>query len=153
MLLCANFTRRALLFRSAFVRHSSHRASHNEGDATGLAPTGRALASLFFFLFSLPVEEPKKFPDCNQYLCKNLCKVPHQGTPEASEIWKKHALARLTKTSLFPERTFQQMCLKRPSTKDTLRDNSGPTFKTCFGPGWPVSPRPQKTSFAIPFDC
>ena len=94
-----------------------------------------------------------RFPDCNQYLRKNLSKVPHQSLPKATEIWKKALWPGFQKTPILQERTFQQMCSKRPPNKTCPPLTFGLTFQPFFGPGWPVSPRHPKTLFAIPFCC
>ena len=85
-----------------------------------------------------------RFPDCNQYLRKNLSKVFHQSPPKATEIWKKALWPGFQKTPILQERTFQQMCSKRPPNKTSPPlhlDSLFSSFSRLAGPCRPDTPK------------
>ena len=106
-----------------------------------------------YFICFRVLSEMLCFPDSNQYLRKNLSKVPHQNLPKATEICKKGTLGRLLKNTSFSRAYFSANVLEKPPKQDVPPLTFGFTFQHFFGPGWPVSPRPPKTLFAIPFCC
>ena len=79
------------------------------------------------------VSERLRFPDCNQYLCKNLSKVTHQSLPKASEIWKKNTLARLLKNTYSSRAYFSANVLEKAFKQDRYPLKSAPIFDTFFG--------------------
>ena len=85
-----------------------------------------------------------RFPDCNQYLRKNLFKVPDQSIPKASEIWNKALWPGFQKTPILQERTFQQMVRKGPQTRHAPRlhlDSLFSIFSDLAGPCRPDTPK------------
>ena len=58
-----------------------------------------------------------RFPDCNQYLRKNLSKVPHQSLPKTTEIWKKHFGQASKKHFFFESVLFSKCARKGPPTR------------------------------------
>ena len=92
------------------------------------------------------------FPDCNQYLRKNLSKVPHQSILKSSEIRKKHS-GQASKKLLFFQSVLFSKCARKGSQTRHTPLTFELTFELFFGPGWPVSPKPPRTLFAIQFCC